>query len=222
MSIRLATVFFLAALTLAANLRAETAYVVDEFEITMRSGKSTSHQITAMLGSGERLEVLERDPDAGYARVRTANGREGWVLLRFLSPEPAARAQLAEARRQLEALQAGTLTEELDAANETIAALQTQTSALERTVAELSDELEQTRQAAAEPMKLAQQNSQYRQQLQEQRELEQGLREENRRLRAAEQRRWFVAGAIVLSGGILLGLILPKLRFSRRKRWNEL
>ena len=45
MSIRVVTVFCFAALILATDLRAETAYVVDEFEITMRSGKTTSHQI---------------------------------------------------------------------------------------------------------------------------------------------------------------------------------
>ena len=222
MSNRAALLLSVALFFAAGTLHAETAYVVDEFEITMRSGKSTGHQITAMLNSGEALEVLERDPDAGYARVRTESGREGWVLLRYLSPEPAARAQLAEARRQLAAVRNGTLAEELDAATETITTLEAQTHTLEQTVDGLNQELEELRRAAAEPMELARQNDLFRKQLQDQQELELGLREENRRLRAADQRRWFVTGAGVLGGGILLGLILPKLRVGRRKRWNEL
>ena len=141
MSNRAALLLSVALFFAAGTLHAETAYVVDEFEITMRSGKSTGHQITAMLNSGEALEVLERDPDAGYARVRTESGREGWVLLRSLSPEPAARAQLAEARRQLAAVRNGTLAEELDAATETITTLEAQTQTLEQTVGGLNQEL---------------------------------------------------------------------------------
>lgn len=212
----------LGALLWTTVLNAETAYVVDEFEITMRSGKSTGHRITQMLNSGERLEVLERDTTAGYAHVRSPNGQEGWVLLRHLSSQPAARDQLVEARRQLEALQAGTLTEELNSAHQTIATLEAENQELTDTRDRLRQELDDLALRAAEPIKLAQQNDRYRQQIREQQELEQGLRDENRQLRSAEQRRWFVTGALVVGAGILLGLILPKLRFQRRKRWNEL
>ena len=49
----------------------EPAWVSDEFEITLRSGPSTSNAIQLMIGSGTQLDVLERDPEAGYSRVST-------------------------------------------------------------------------------------------------------------------------------------------------------
>ena len=42
---------------------AESAWVSDEFEVTLRSGPSTGNAIQLMVGSGTRLEVLERDAD---------------------------------------------------------------------------------------------------------------------------------------------------------------
>ncbi len=43
------------------------------------------------------------------------------------------------------------------------------------------------------------------------------LRQENRRLADGAHRQWFLAGAGVLGGGLLVGLILPRLRTSRRR-----
>jgi SH3 domain protein len=72
---------------------AESAWVSDRFEITLRSGPSTSNAIQLMIGSGAELEVLESDAESGYSRVRTGGGTEGWVLTRYLMSEPAARDQ---------------------------------------------------------------------------------------------------------------------------------
>ncbi|MCP5092182.1 MAG: TIGR04211 family SH3 domain-containing protein, partial [Gammaproteobacteria bacterium] len=80
---------------------AAPAWVTDQFEITLRSGPSTSNAIQLMIDSGLRLEVLERDADSGYTRVRTPGGTEGWVLSRYLMSEPSAREQLAKLSSQL-------------------------------------------------------------------------------------------------------------------------
>ncbi len=70
-------VFLTLFLVLAGNALAETRYVSDSLEITMRSGKSTSHGITRMLRSGTPVEVLETDKKTGYSHVRTRSGKEG-------------------------------------------------------------------------------------------------------------------------------------------------
>ncbi|MDH3870837.1 MAG: TIGR04211 family SH3 domain-containing protein, partial [Gammaproteobacteria bacterium] len=80
---------------------AATRYVSDSLEITMRSGKSTSHGIIRMLRSGTPLNVLETDNDSGYSRVRTRDGKTGWVLSRFLMKGQAARDKLAAAEKKL-------------------------------------------------------------------------------------------------------------------------
>jgi SH3 domain protein len=40
--------------------------------------------------------------------------------------------------------------------------------------------------------------------------------------RTREQRRWFITGAGVLLAGVLLGLVLARLRLRRRSRWGDL
>ena len=54
-----------------AHASAQSVWVSDQFEVMLRTGPSTSNAIERMLPSGTALEVLERDLDAGYARVRT-------------------------------------------------------------------------------------------------------------------------------------------------------
>ena len=89
---------------LTGTVQAETRYVSDRLEITMRSGTSTSHGIVRMLRSGTPVEVLENDKDSGYSRVRISSGKEGWVLTRFLMSGPAARDRLADAEKRADEL----------------------------------------------------------------------------------------------------------------------
>ena len=83
---------------------AETNYISDQLEVTLRSGKSTGHSIIRMLRSGTPVEVLEQDKDSGYSLVR-ALGKEGWVLTRYLMKGPVPRDQLAEAEKKLAELE---------------------------------------------------------------------------------------------------------------------
>ena len=94
-------VALLGSLFAAAAAFAAPAWVSDQFEITLRSGPSTSNSIQLMIDSGLRLEVLERDADSGYSKVRTPGGTEGWVLSRYLMSEPSAREQLQKLSGQL-------------------------------------------------------------------------------------------------------------------------
>ena len=77
-----------------------TRYVSDELEITMRSGQGVKFGIRKMLTSGAKLEVLETDP-AGYSKVRTEQGVDGWVLSRYLSNTPSARDRIAASEQKV-------------------------------------------------------------------------------------------------------------------------
>jgi SH3 domain protein len=49
------------------------------------------------------------------------------------------------------------------------------------------------------------------------------LEQQNRDLSLQTTQRWFLIGAGVLGGGVLIGLLLPNLRFRRRKSsWGSL
>ncbi len=49
------------------------------------------------------------------------------------------------------------------------------------------------------------------------------LLQENRDLEAQSNQRWFMIGAAILAGGVLLGTILPRLGLrQRRSNWSSL
>ncbi|MDL1964884.1 MAG: TIGR04211 family SH3 domain-containing protein [Deltaproteobacteria bacterium] len=81
-------VFFIVLFSTAVY--AETMYVADIIKITFRTGPGIDHKIVAMIKSGERVEVLKlEEPMEEWSFVRLINGKEGWVLSRFLtSKEP--------------------------------------------------------------------------------------------------------------------------------------
>ncbi len=213
----------LSALLFASAARADSAWVSDEFEITLRSGPSTSNAIELMLSSGTELEVLERDAESGYSRVRTAGGTEGWVLTRYLMNEPAAREQLARLSSQLsnEASRGSSLNTQLGAIRSEYETAKQRIETLERENGELGQELADIKQTAANVLTINNQNKQLREQLAAEEIRVATLEQENRELTSQSTRYWFMSGALVLVVGMVLGLWLPRIRWQRRSRYDR-
>src|SRR5512139_2638568 len=90
-------------LLLATSVHAQTRYISDRTIVELRRGPSTEYLILRNLEAGAAVQVLE-DAGAGYSRVRVQDqGTEGFILTRFLTPEPIARDKLAAAERGLAA-----------------------------------------------------------------------------------------------------------------------
>ena len=214
----------LAAMSLAAGTAAaQSAWVTDQFEITLRSGPSTSNAIQLMIGSGTRLEVLQRDPDTGYTQVRTAGGTEGWVLTRYLMNEASAREQLQNLTSQLTSAQSqgsslnsqlGAIRSEYDSAKQTI-------TALERDKQRLETELAEIKRTAANVLSINERNKQLHEELAAAETRVGVLEQENRALMSQTTRYWFMTGALVLVVGIILGIWLPRIRWQRRSRYDR-
>ena len=47
------------------------------------------------------------------------------------------------------------------------------------------------------------------------------LEQEKEQLLSQSNRNWFITGSLVLFGGVLLGLILPRMKFQRRSRYDR-
>ncbi len=207
-----------------ATTQAETQYVTDQLEITMRAGESARYKIIRMLASGTPLEVLDIKPGAEYAKVRAENGVIGYVLASQLQKEPAARTQLAELKsRQTELEQAPTaLTARLTALQTEHSTLLDDAHALKQAKQQLEQELATIRHASANVLGITEERDQLRIQFNElRREYEELIQIHNDTQHQIKQH-WFMIGASVLIGGILLGLILPHLSFRRRKsRWSS-
>ncbi len=76
---------------------AETVYVIDKLQVGLRAERDGA--TVKPLETGAALEVLQRDER--FVRVRDKAGAEGWVEVRYVSPELPARAQLAKLQEEL-------------------------------------------------------------------------------------------------------------------------
>lgn len=199
-----------------------TRYVSDELEITMRSGQGVKFGIRKMLPSGAKLEVLENDP-AGYSKVRTEQGVEGWVLSRYLSNTPSARDRIAASEQEVVNLQleVAKYKEELTNLTTRKSDAEGENMSLKETAQRLSTELDDLRKTASNAVGLDNENRQLKEKLQQTDHDMQLLIIENSALKDNEAKSWFLIGAAVLFGGLLLGLILPRLRFQKKDSWNN-
>lgn len=199
-----------------------TRYVSDELEITMRNGQGVKFGIRKMLTSGTKLEVIETDP-TGYSKVRTDKGVTGWVLSRYLSNSASARDRVAAGEQKVVNLQlevakykeelGSLVTRNTDAGSENMS--------LKETAQRLSTELDDLRRTASNAMGLENENRQLKENLQQVDHDMQLLIIENSALKDNDAKSWFLIGAAVLFGGLLLGLIIPRLRFQKKDSWNN-
>lgn len=220
---RLTGIAALASLLLSSTAFAEPAWVSDQFEITLRSGPSTSNAIQLMVDSGTRLEVLERDDEAGYTRVTTQAGTEGWVLTRYLMNEASAREQLQALTGQLTNAntRGSSLDSQLDAIKGEYDSASQQISTLQRDKAAVETELAEIKRTAANVLAISDQNKSLLDELAAAQIRADTLEQENRVLASQTTRYWFVTGAIVLVVGLILGLWLPRINWRRRRRWDQ-
>jgi len=207
----------------ASTALAQSAWVTDQFEITLRSGPSTSNAIQLMVSSGTRLEVIERDADSGYTHVRTQGGTEGWVLTRYLMNEASAREQLETLTGQLTnaTSRGSSLNSQLGAIKGQYDSANRQISTLEREKASVEKELAEIKRTAANVLAINDQNKSLMDELAAAQIRADTLEQENRVLASQTTRYWFMAGGLVLLVGIALGIWLPRIRWQRRSRYDR-
>lgn len=207
----------------AALVSAQTQYVSDQLEVTLRRGPTLSHAVLRMLKTGTAVEVLEVDAASGHTRVKTQSGVEGWILSRYLISEPTARMQLekllkdsnhAGGNDQSVVAQLKTIHNEYDTANKRIAQLEGQNKQLEQQLASI-------KQTAANVLAVDEENKKMRHKLAASEERLNALQMENVELQSDKNKDWFFAGAIVLVGGLILGLIVPHLGRRRNSRYGD-
>ncbi len=222
-SINKLSLYGLAALFVSLAAVAEDAWVSDQFEVMLRTGPSTSNAIERMLPSGTALDVLETDAAAGYSRVQTSAGTEGWVLSRYLMSEPSARQQLERLSSQLtNATDSGSsLTSQLSGVKSEYDTAKRSIATLEREKRALEQELAKIRRTAANVLSIDSQNKDLRDQLATAQIEVATLEQQNRELTGQTTRYWFMTGALVLLVGMILGLWVPRIRWQRRSRYDR-
>ena len=81
---------------------ADSMYVTEIMSVTMRTGPGTQNKIIAILNSGEKLDVIEKGE--GWSQVRLSDGKEGWVLTRYLTTQTPTRPLLENLEKKHEKL----------------------------------------------------------------------------------------------------------------------
>ena len=198
---------------LVGPARAETVYATDSCTVPVRAGTSTGYRILRMVSSGTPLEILDPNAAQGYTRVKTPEGTVGWILTRELMDQPSPRDHVV----QLEARVAT-----LDEDNRILRGEAEALEAVRATLTRCEEELAEIRRTAAEPLAIEQENLRLQEEIAAAHERQRHLELENTVLRDRSQRNWFLAGGGVALGGLLFGLIIPRLPWRRRQRWDAL
>jgi len=207
-----------------ATFAEEVRYVTDSFSITMRTGQGTKHKIVKSPKSGVKMTLIEEDQETGYSHVRLENGLEGWVLSRYLIKEPIAKSRLAAANQKVKTLQSKVkeLREKLNATSKSKTGFEKDTNRLSKGNAKLKKELAHIKEIAANQIAINDENKKLQEQVLTLKRNMQTVQQENMGLQDRSARDWFLIGAGVCIVGIVLGLVLPNLRFRRKQSWNSL
>ncbi len=194
---------------------AKTQYVKPSSEVVVRRGQGTDFKIIAMVRDGISVEFLEATED--YAKVRLANGKEGWMLKRFLSDEPPLKDIVVSLRTEKEEIKQREI--------ETNQKLKAISSTLTQTTVELDSTLAERDEIRANYLTLQQDTAdvvQIKKNLQktgqENKVLLQKLalmKQESENLKNDKALKWFLAGGGVLLIGIIIGRMTSR---SRRRK----
>ncbi|EGT8702175.1 SH3 domain-containing protein [Salmonella enterica] len=179
----------------------ETRYVSDELNTWVRSGPGDNYRLVGTVNAGEEVTLLQSD--ANYGQIKDSSGRTACIPLKELNTTPSLRTRVPDLENQVK-----TLTDKLNN--------------IDTTWNQRTADMQQ---------KVAQSDS-----------VINGLKEENQKLKneliVAQKKvsaanlqlddkqrtiimQWFMYGGGVLGIGLLLGLVLPHMIPSRKRkdRW---
>ena len=210
--------------SLAANAAyAETVYVTDNLNLSIRSDPDNDARVVKLVATGTPLTVIGEKTKSGFTPVRTGDGAEGFIQTRQTMKEPPARDQLDTVNKALKSLQVENLSlkAELKITKDAI----TPGTSLEKSLAterdRLSLELGEIKQASAGVVQLKNERDELQERVvNSERKLEQ-LERENQALKDSSEQDWFLYGGILSFFSVILGFILPKLGWRRKSRWDS-
>lgn len=191
---------------------AKTSYVRGAMTIPARMGPGDEYKIVGTARTGDAVEVAEESGE--WSSIRFGEGREGWVLTRYLTdrlPDPELVRQL-EAQQQADKQRLGQLEEE------NLRFKEEQKNSADR-LGELQSRHEELRQGSQGYLALKEEHEGTLRQIQDCRASLEKLGRENKDLADAQQVQWFLAGAGVFFFSWIIGFVMGR---SRRKKKSDL
>lgn len=203
-------------LCLAAPLEAQTTRYAGLQGVELRSDPAPEASVIGQIAAGSAVEIIEPDV-GGYARVRSAAGTEGWALSASLLDAPAT----DESSDPLADIQpfTGELPPLPDVQALPLLPAQDQPSVSEPSTDASEQIMASVTEGEVSPS--AVETNMLQSRLATLEKDVQSLRAANKTLKNSHDQKWFVIGAATVLMGMLIGLIVPKIRW-RRKSWHSI
>lgn len=200
------------------NYSGQYFYVKPSSEVAVRRGQGTEFKIVALIKDGSEVVLLEEN-DA-YAHVRLANGKDGWMLKRFLSPDPPLAEVVASLRMEKEEVLAreSNARQELEELSVALGQSETQLTAIQIERDRAVEAYEALQRDTADVVKIKKDLVQTKLNNEQVNADLVSLRQENDSLKNDKKMNWFLAG----SGVFLAGLIIGRMPSPTRRRKSSL
>lgn len=191
---------------------AQTMYVTDELKLTLRSGPSMENRILSIIETGQSMEVLEAGND--WSRVRMADGKEGWVLTRYLTDKPTSNILLSNLQKKYDSLssESQTLKDENGQLKQDNEKLRSELSTSEEALRKVSEDYNALKADSAEYIDLKSKYEETSSQLAQKSQRLASLEQEFTKLELNQYIKWFIAGSGVLLVGFVIGFSTKRQR----------
>ena len=187
------------------SAQAESMYVTDVFKVDLRTGPSTEYKIIKMVESGQKIELIE--PGQDWSLVRLNDGKEGWILNRYMISDETSKIKLVKLE-----LEHSTLKAKFNSIFEENSELKTDNQKLGSELSDTKKELERFRNDyeslkadSAEFLTLKSNFEKASMELSEQTQKSNELEKQVSNLEVSYYIKWFLAGSGVLIAGFVLG-----------------
>jgi len=198
---------------LSTTALAETKhYINDSMKITMRTGPATDRKIIALLSVGQEVEILKAEDE--WTMVRLLNGKEGWVISRFLTDQTPDSILLEALKKNHSALQtkAASLMEENKALKDENKKLSYDLNTTEKKEKDLSKDYETLKRESKQFLDLQAKYKESTSKLAEQTQKAEKYEDELTKLLWNKNIKWFLSGAGVLILGFIIGFSTKRQR----------
>jgi SH3 domain protein len=196
----------------SAFVYGETMYVSDVLKLTLRTGPSIENKIISVIESGQMMEVIKFGDE--WSQVQLPNGKEGWVLTRYLTTNETHNIKLErlEAKHKNLMIQAAELLEENNRLQTENKRVGTEFNANQKQLVKMQTDYKALKAESAEFLTLKTNYKRAASQLAEQTAKAKQLEEQLSSLEMNTYIKWFLAGSGVLVVGFLIGFSTKRQR----------
>jgi len=190
--------------------QAQTLMYVGEVKLTLRTGPGNDRKIIATMTAGQRVELLEQGSE--WSKVRLPDGKDGWMLTRYLTsgqPDKYAAETLKKEHEMLSAQVTSLLEENKNLKKENERGGSGSGSDKD-SFETLSKSYNTLKSECADFLKLKSDYLKISSQVSEQKKENAAMKEELDKIRSDQRHIWVLIGGGILLSGVLIGFALRR------------